>query len=367
MVGDEGYRPHAKPQLPRSGLEARRWATQQRMRRLAATWTDAERVEVGRIQLLYWLYTHQQERPDTVSLSELLLEPPTEMTPITNFLDIADASQLLHRIVSSSSDDGLIKVTEASNLADAAAVITDQGRIEVERRWRRWADLHERSAAARDAFVKWLYGKSYYSHVSKVHRDITMTPAGYYEGRQFTEDDLDNAYAYLVEAGLVTDRSQARTLAQEPRLTEAGIDCVEHYEGSVNQYRTSAEDGKTEVHFRDKVSGTVAWSGETITQTTVTTAATPARELTALVRAIAEALPVLGLSTDEASRLGRDIQVIQGKLVNEQPDNIIVRTVMHRVLATLGRTADSSLALILGAHARELMRRIEYPSRLSPG
>jgi hypothetical protein len=102
----------------------------------------------------------------------------------------------------------------------------------------------------------------------------------------------------------------------------------------------------------------MAWNSRPVTLTVTTTATGQAgAELAVLVRAIREALPVLGLrNDDDPVMVETQLQGIEEELECDEPDQALVVGMLKRAVATIGGAADSSLTLLLTARAKDLMR-----------
>jgi hypothetical protein len=253
---------------------------------------------------------------------------------------------------------GLIK-----DLLDRVS-LTEQGRARVNARreelrkadaaYRRAAANRpeQRNATARDAVVRWLYSRPGHEE-TKADLDSVGAPVGF-PGDPLVAAELAAAVRYLAECGLVA----APANVEQYRLTRKGIDCVERFDGSVRKYMeySSGEDHSVTIHGHV---GNAMWGpGKQEATMNITVTGATVADLVPLLRAIAEAVPVLGLSPEDASRLTRDVQVIEAELVDEGGSTSRVRTLLNRALTTLGETANSSLALILSAYAKELIRKL---------
>lgn len=214
--------------------------------------------------------------------------------------------------------------------------LTAEGRADVESRhqaaatalaaWER-AEANrpkQRNAAARDAVVRWLYSRP--SYVGTQAELGAVRAADIYAGDPLVAAEVAAAVQYLAECGLVA----ASVDVEQYRLTRKGIDCAERFDGSVSQYEQEGrgEDRSVTVHgsvsnlMRDNASG----KQEATTNITFTGPSTA--DLVTLIRAIGEAVPVLGLPPDVAGRLTRDVEVVEAELVDEGGNQGIVGTLL---------------------------------------
>ncbi len=307
--------------------------------------------EILRIQFLDWLYDFRGEQQG-------------ELPAVVDFLgdeEPDDHTETVWRgILRDLHADGLISLAETMGFGGTSAMLTGAGRADVEgRRSRRRQDPARRNAAARDAVVRWVYAHPRSPDLGPMLFDADS----FYEGQPFELADLDAALEYLRGKGLVKGTDVAEAVLLDVELTDQGLDCAEQFAGSVSEYVRRGEGARGTTHyvnFNAPVSGAVAWANRDVTQT-VTSTGMAGDELAVLVRAIAQAAPILGLPEEDAGRIASNAKLVEGELVNAQPDAGVVRTFMRRILATLGNAADSALALVLGAYAKELMRKVGIP------
>jgi len=291
-------------------------------------------------------------------------EQPGVLADVIDFLGTdepdAQTETLWRDVLRELEHDRLIMLAETMGFAGTAAMITGAGRADVEARRKRRNDPARRNAAARDAVLRWVYAHPKAPDLKPMLTD----PDGLYEGQPFDVADLEAALSYLHSKGLVTGVEVAEFVLLHVELTDKGIDCAEHFGGSVSDYILRGQDTAStvthNVNFHSAVSGPVAWGNRDVSQT-VTTTGIAGDELTTLVRAIAQAAPALALSSKESDSLRVNAEIVEAELVNDEPDLGVIRTFLHRLLGTLGKAGDSALALVLGAYARELMKKIGIP------
>lgn len=308
------------------------------------------KTELWRIRLLDWLYDFRPERPGNLAR-------------IVDFLSDDEKSEdhiyeLLRGVLQNLSDRGLISLSPGMGLDGLSASITDAGRVDVEARRARRADPALRRAATRDALVQWIY-RNPRGDLDDMVTDLST----FYEGEPLERDHLEGELGYLLNKDLVTGVSADQFVLLQPEVTDKGVDCVEQYGGSVRDYLRRAEGSATQhnVHFNAPVSGSnVAWDSTNVSQT-ATTIGPAGDELAMLVRAIAQAIPVLGLEEPESSALANDLQVIDAELVQPEPDRGAIRTLVVRSLGIVGRAGSTALSALFQAYAKDLMRRAGIP------
>jgi hypothetical protein len=300
--------------------------------------------DLMRVQLLDWLYDF---RPDN----------PGEYATIVDFLDPdvrTDGHQhlLWLGVVRDLESDGLVMNASGMGFEGLSAMITATGRQDVEARRIRRADRAQRNMTVRNAVIRYVYASSPAQNLTP------MLDNHYFEGDRLTQRDLDDALRYLLDKQLVHGADIAEEILVNIELTDRGIDCAEHFGGSVNDFLSRARSGGTQINIHGDNYGPMAWDSQQITQTVTTTATgTAGDELTVLVRAIREALPVLDMQETDRSKVESHLRTVEEELESEEPEQGVVAGLLKRTMATIGAVADSSLALLLTAWATDLMQR----------
>jgi hypothetical protein len=90
-----------------------------------------------------------------------------------------------------------------------------------------------------------------------------------YEGQPFDMADLEAALSYLFSKGLITGVEVADFVLLHAELTDKGIDCAEHFGGSVSDYILRGQNAAAVTHnvnFNAAVSGPVAWGNRDVSQ-----------------------------------------------------------------------------------------------------
>lgn len=144
------------------------------------------------------------------------------------------------------------------------------------------------------------------------------------------------------------------------QLTPRGQDCIESG-GDVADYLRANNDRATNItNFHGPVSGNVTWDSTHVTQT-ASTSGLAGDEIGVLVRAIAEAIPALGLPDEQAATVRNTVDIIEGELAQSEPDQHVVKTMMRRTLDALAGATSSTLGLLLTGYAKELMKSAGIP------
>jgi hypothetical protein len=300
--------------------------------------------DLMRVQLLDWLYDF---RPDN----------PGEYATIVDFLDPdvrTDGHQhlLWLGVVRDLESDGLVLNASGMGLEGLSAMITAAGRRDVEARRIRRADRAQRNAAIRQAVIRYVHDRSRASDLEP------LLDNHHFEGERLTQRDLDDALQYLLDKDLVRGVDVAEAILINIELTDRGVDCAEHFGGSVSDFLSRERSGGTQINIHGDNYGPMAWDSQQITQTVTTTAtATAGDELAVLARAIREALPVLDMQEADRAKVETQLQTVEEELAGDEPDQGIVGGMLKRTVTTIGSVADSSLALLLTAWAKDLMQR----------
>ncbi|MEU7982864.1 hypothetical protein AB0B63_30580 [Micromonospora sp. NPDC049081] len=256
----------------------------------------------------------------------------------------------------------MIKLFEATSFENTRVMITDAGRVDVESHGLRRLDPVQRNSAARDAVVRFLHVAP--GHQGRDFHSLLESRFGQFEGDLFTPDDIRRATAYLAQKRMADVDEIDEWHWWTPRLTDLGIDCAEHFGGSVADY-LSHNEGKVAnmtVNFHGPVTGSnVAWSSREITQAVRASTGLAGDELAALIGAIKQALPVLGLTEDESTRLRGQLEVAEGELESEEPDAGAIKSVLKRVVTKIDDVATTSLGVLLTAYAKHLMEKAGVP------
>lgn len=300
--------------------------------------------DLMRVQLLDWLYDF---RPTNVG----------EFATIVDFLEPEVRTddhqhQLWRGVMRDLEADGLIMNASGMGFEGLAAMITAAGRRDVEARRSRRADRAQRNTAVRNAVVRYVYDNP------QVPGLESMLESHYFEGDRLTQQDLDDALQYLLDKDLVQGTDVAEEILINIKLTDRGIDCAEHFGSSVSDFLRGERGRGTQINIQGNNYGPMAWDSQRITQTVTTTASGMAGdELVVLVRAIREALPVLDMDEVDRVKVDKQLQAAETELEADGPDQGIIGGILKRTVATVGNVADSSLALLLTAWAKDLMQK----------
>lgn len=259
--------------------------------------------------------------------------------------------------------EGFIRLAETMGFEGISMFITDEGRAEVEARRNRRDDPALRRAAAATGLLCWLYEQDSHGEPwSQIDR-ILYTDFASYEGGRLPEQLFRRAADHLRSEGLIATRADAAEIGGPvtAQITRRGQECVEEG-GDVASFLNRTKGQATHItNFHGPVSGSnVAWASEHVTQT-ATTSGIARDELIALIRATTEALPVLGLSDEQAAFVQRNAEIIEGELEQSQPDKHVVKAILTRTMDTIVGAGNSALGLVLAGYAKELMQKAGVP------
>ncbi|MFI2708925.1 hypothetical protein ACH495_02180 [Micromonospora sp. NPDC018662] len=305
--------------------------------------------QVRRAQLLDWLYDYPG---DVASIVEFLGQEPDQL-----------AQNLWRGTLRALDEEGLIRLAETMGFDGISAFITEAGRADVEARRARREDPARRRAAAATGLLLFLYEKDPYREFWCEIDRIESTNYALFEGGRLPGQLFRRLADDLHAEGLIVRRHPTKDdRPLTAQLTRKGQECVEAG-GDVAAYLNRGKEQAANItHFHGPVSGSnVSWASERVTQTATTTGIA-SEELVALIHAITEALPVLGLSGEQAAAVQHNAEVIEGELQRSQPDKHIVRTMLMRTVDTIVGAGNSALGLVLTGYAKELMQRAGVPT-----
>jgi hypothetical protein len=304
-----------------------------------------------RIQALELLYDHTSQNTGEIpNFVDLLGETPDEHTE-----DLWRGTlRLLH-------GQGLIHLAEAMGFGGTSAYLTDAGRAEVEERRRLRTNPAEMRSAAERGILQFLYRQDPNGTAWTQFRSDEVQFV--LEGLGLPDSLVGRVAEQLKEAGIIEGGSYVAEL-QGPltaRLTRLGQRCIESgvsVEEFLDQQR-KAQPGP--VFHIGSISGSNLNWGDHVTQNATTSTGLVGDELLQLVQAIVQALPVLGLSHEEAEAVRRDSKVIEGELQQQTPESKgIVRSMLNRTLNRILVEGENQLALYLVASAKVLLRNIGW-------
>jgi hypothetical protein len=318
-----------------------------------------------------WLYDRSAFRPGEVfSVVEFLRDPLSFVV----VADIDDRTEYLWRgTLRALNNEGSIMLSESMDFAGTSAMITDQGRTEVEARrareaaerqaqQRRRADPVLRRAAAVNGLLRWLYDQDT-DATQRLHIDQVLTSEhAMFEGERLPEAMIRRAAQHLQDNELICGDSGVAEIEGPitAQITPLGQDCVESGGNVADYLRRKTERAANITNFHGTVSGNVSWDSTHVTQTATTTGLA-GDEIGVLVRAIAEAIPALGLPDEQAATVRDSVDVIEGELAHSDPDRHILKMMMRRTLEALTGATSGTLGLLLTGYAKQLMRNAGIP------
>jgi hypothetical protein len=239
-----------------------------------------------------------------------------------------------------------------SMFAGSSVAMLPAGRIEVEERRQRRSDTELRRQASQDAVLAWIAVNPGEDNIDALMSD----PDFFFEGRPLGPRDVGTALSSLQNQCLVTGNRVHETALLGARLTPDGLHRFSRMRGDVPN---SNSDGMTtnNINFHGPVSGNVAWSNQSVSQS-ATTSGLAGEELSVLVHALMQAVPTLNLSNRDANSLDSDLRNVDDELSRPQPAKGIVATYLGRAMATMGRQGGNALALVLGAYTKHLLSQM---------
>jgi len=305
--------------------------------------------QTRRAQLLDWLYDYPG---DIANIVELLGHEPDVQT-----------ENLWRGTLRALNKDGFIRLAETMGFEGTSAFITDDGRADVEARRVRRENPAQRRVAAANGLLHWLYEQDPYGESWSQIDQIESTGYAMFEGSRLPRQLFRRVADHLHSEGLIVAGSYVAKVdgPLTAQLTRKGQECVEAG-GDVAEYLSQGKEHATNVtHFHGPVSGSnVSWASTQVSQTATTTGIA-GDELKVLIRAIAEALLILGLSDDQVAVVQRNTEIIEGELQRSEPDKHVVKTMLMRTVDTIVGVGNSALGLVLTGYAKELMKRAGLP------
>lgn len=308
-----------------------------------------------RVLILNLLYDHDREHPNSGEIPSVVELLGDRFDP--------DLENLWRGTLRELDSRGLIKLAETMGFQGTSAMITDSGREEVEVRRARRSDPASRNNSARDAVVQFLYEQP--GHKAQNILPLLNSGYAYFEGEMLSMEDLEAAQQYLGRKQMIKVTPVAGNwVPPQVELTDRGIDCAEQFGGMAAAYLRHYEGGagNTTVNIHGNVTGSnVAWNSRQITQSATTSTGLAGDEVAALIAAINQALPVLGLNEGDLARVRSQLEAAQSELESAEPDAGVVRSLLKRVLSKIGEVAETSLGLLLSAYAKYLMTKAGVP------
>ncbi|WP_157437797.1 hypothetical protein [Actinoplanes subtropicus] len=274
-------------------------------------------------------------------------------------------------------DAGLIIYTEGESRQDRQpeggprGTLTDAGRRGAERRaeQRRIRDQAQRElrrlTAAMDGLLHWLSEQDPIGERRSHVDGVLHSGHAIFEDRPLPASLFRLAAEHLQRRGLIRLFREYAGGVEVPgvlfvQITIKGQECVVSG-GSVADYPNQRDDRSIINNNIGSVTGNVSLQGKHVSQHFTLTTGLAGDEIASLIRAIVEALPVLGLSEEQAAAVRRNAAVIEGELERGEPNSGLVATMMSRTLEVLTGATSSTLGLLLTGYAKELMKNVGLP------
>lgn len=200
-------------------------------------------------------------------------------------------------------------------------------------------------SASRSALLRWLWhqnqGQGPNGPMPNVYGVLSNDAFSMDQGVRFTEDEVDRAAAYLAQHRLIvsggtTDGKAGPVLA---RITAAGEDCVEGYEGDTHAYIHQKGNGMT-FHIATN-NGNIAANSSDFTQNAVTQASFDPGQLLEAARLVQQLAPALSQDAGERQDLLTQVSELQTAATASEPDHGAVRRIANGVMSTIRGLAHS--------------------------
>lgn len=297
-----------------------------------------------RFRVLDWIYDADTDPPQLTELSPLLAELPHEQR------------QRLMVLFRSLDSEGLIRLHESMGWEGSSCSIMPEGRQAVEELRQLRGDTLARRKAARDAFLRWLYGvKASGVHAAQLSR-FSDSPFSTFYGHAFTDTEVTDAQQWLHDQGLISGQAAWGGQIPRPSITTLGETVAESGQ-SVNDWAipTPAKDlgNTTNITIADSPNAQVShMSPGSIQQ--IEFGQGSRQKVLAVSEALIQAVPVLGLDDLAAAQAREIAEQLQAVVVERDPDRGVLRQLLDqaRTIAVSGTgSAVGNAVVALVEHA----------------
>jgi hypothetical protein len=296
--------------------------------------------ELLRVRVLDWLLDYQPDEPGTMAEINNLAGEEGDLSP---------TEQALWRdVLSGLRDDGLIKLA-ASLGFNWGLVLTDRGRREAEARRARRQNSALRRAHARDVLLWWLYEQP--GHEAEDFEGFLTSNGVYYEGLPLGTSDIAEAVDYLLDREMIAGVASDIGLIS-PKVTNAGMDCIDQYGGSVSEYLRRNDGARTTVNIGSVAGSNLAVANRDVAQNLHT--GLGGQDIASLLQAIVEATPTLGLSPDDETDLKDAVRQSGTELAKPSPDRGWAKSLLKRTGEILAQKTAGALGPVLAAYLKHL-------------
>lgn len=278
-----------------------------------------------------------------------------------NFVDVHETD--MEKAWASAEDHGWVETVYpdrrrprrlGDDVPEPRARITGAGHRHLDSVRRLRADNRARAAACRQALLLWLYNEG--RGVAGTNAFLE-TGAYLFYGKPFTEQEVSDAVSYLMDRGYIDGIESWGPVVARPKLTSAGIECVEHADGDVRTF-TAAQLGTFgqpssvtyQQNFNAPVTGQVG-QGETVQQTQ--NQGIDAEALGAIFKAMRDALSEVP-DPDDRGDVEYAIQQLQAAAVEEDTEQ--VEEWSGRVRRLAGRLGHQALTAAVTTGTQDLLR-----------
>jgi DNA-binding PadR family transcriptional regulator len=301
-------------------------------------------LEIIRIRFMDWLYDYRPAQAGTLANVGQFLSDEDRPK--------GDDKQVWYGIVRGLAADDLIYLNESMELQSFSVQLTPNGRMAVQK-WRaRRADAATRAGACRTALLRWIYGQPNHKAGADVEPFFEAAES-YWEGVRFEPGEVEQALAYLEKKDLV-DGTHAEEFDRQiyPFLTDAGIDCVEQYEGRVMEYLRRDEgygvQHNVTTHFHAEVQGSnLSYGNQGDTNQTLNQVEQIAPGFEAIAQAVADILkrlPALGLPEEDLEDAQAAANEVLTEVTRAEPERRKLRRAVTALTGSLALVATGAVA-----------------------
>jgi hypothetical protein len=239
------------------------------------------------------------------------------------------------------------------------SMITPKGIAHLHRTRAQHQDPAVRAHTLRSQMLQWLYRHEQVNDMAPPDwSSFLASDEASGLGEPFTLKEMEQAASYLSNKSLITgvDIAEAEPGWVRPMLTDNGRDCVLDYGGRVADYFGRLNGGTVNTTYIGSNSGNVAVGSEYVKQNVTTGLDTS--KLLELAAAVSQALPVLGLTPDQHSRLEGYAMELHDAAGAAQPDRGKLRGLVDAVMAGLTRAATPVATAIATGLGNDAVRAI---------
>lgn len=293
-------------------------------------WT-ADLNELIRVLLLGWVHDHGRG---------------SQLPALGDFLDGREFSEPeVEAAAEILAGEGLIAhhATLAGPMASSVQPTTHGTQVVLRRRHLA-QDPKARALGCREALLDWLYAEKRRGTEMAIVQRFSRDTRSWFNGVQFTEQDVQDAGAHLGARGLLHAVGPSGMPVIRARIEASGEQVVEDVDGRLSGWPRAAGGAVTyQQNIYGHISGQVA-QGATITQTQEILGAEAFEKLILDVRAAASGLPPA-----EQREVVKYVDLVECEIAEQVPDTELVKVSSERLRSIAARIGDEGLSAAIQA------------------